>query len=635
MGQYAPINFSDVKIGGEFWHERLEAVLAHSVPLQYRQLEDTQMLRSLLVEDPPPALTIPRNKDDFTQQIFWDSDIGKWVESASYALHHRRDAKIEAGIDRITDQMEKAQLPDGYLNIWYIGREIDNRWTNLRDNHELYCAGHFLEGALAYYHATGKRRLLDLMLRYVDHINETFGPGDNQKHGYPGHQEIELALIKLYRETGDLKHLRLATYFIDERGKTAPHYFDVEARARGADPKDYWAKTYEYNQSHKPVREQTKVVGHAVRAMYMYAAMADLAGLTDDPSLMRACEALWTDAVGKKMYVTGGFGSSADNEGFTTDYDLPNDTAYAETCASVAMILWAQRMLNANLDRKYADVLELALFNGALSGLSADGTQYFYENKLESDGSDRRWDWHSCPCCTMNVSRLIGSVAGFFFSASSDALAIHLYGGAKTEVEIAGTTVVIEEQSNYPWSGKIRISVTPREDAEFTVQPRIPGWATDATATVNGEPVDVISNTERGYLQLRRVWSANDIIELDLPMTAKRLHAHPQVKAGAGRVALRRGPLVYCIEQVDNPQSGISSVFLPFDAKIAEDVRDDLFGGTTVLTFTGKTSESAGWGEALYRETPPVAGEATMTAVPYYLWGNRDPGSMQVWIREC
>ena len=306
-------------------------------------------------------------------QVFWDSDVGKWIEAASYALAHRRDATIEAQIDTITNDLERAQTPDGYLNCWYLGREPDKRWTNLRDRHELYCAGHMLEGAIAYYQSTGQRRLLDIMLRYVEHIAAVLGPGPNQKRGYCGHQEIELALIKLYRVLGEKKHLDLAVYFINERGHQPPHYFDVEAAARGDDPKKYWFKTYEYSQSHKPVREQEKAVGHAVRAMYMYTAMADLAAILDDSALKRACEMLWKDVTSKRMYVTAGLGPSASNEGFTEDYDLENDTAYAETCASVALIFWAQRMLNLDCDGKYADVMELALFNGALSGLSRDG----------------------------------------------------------------------------------------------------------------------------------------------------------------------------------------------------------------------------------------------------------------------
>ena len=353
-----PADFTDVRLTGAFWRERLDTVLTRSLPSQYRQLEAHNMLEALKLPKPVPELTIPRNDHGFTTQIFWDSDIGKWIEAASYALHHKRDAGIEAKIDAIVDDLEKAQLPDGYLNCWYIAREPENRWTNLRDNHEMYNAGHLLEGAVAYFQATGRRKFLDVMERFVDHIAETFGPGPGQKRGYPGHQELELALIKLYYLTGDRKRLDLAAYFINERGQK-PHYFEEEARRREGDA--FIQGTQEYNQSHKPVREQDKVVGHAVRAFYMYTAMADLAAELDDAGLKKACEVLWKDVTETRMYITGGFGPSASNEGFTKDYDLPNATAYCETCASVAMVFWAKRMLNIDLDGQYADILEQAL----------------------------------------------------------------------------------------------------------------------------------------------------------------------------------------------------------------------------------------------------------------------------------
>ena len=312
----------DVALEGPFWRERLETVLTRTIPSQHVQLAAHGILESLTLPDPPPPLRFPRNQHDFTVQVFWDSDVGKWIESASYALSHRRDADIEAKIEAIVDDLERAQAPDGYLNCWYLQREPDKRWTNLRDNHELYNLGHLIEGGIAYFLATGRRRLLDILERYVAHVRETFGPGPGQRRGYCGHPEIELALIRLYHLTGDRRHLDLAAYFVDERGRQ-PHYFDAEARARGEDPKDFWAKSYEYNQSHKPVREQDRVVGHAVRAMYLYAAMADLAAELGDASLKRACETLWADVMASKIYITSGLGPAAANEGFTEAYDLP------------------------------------------------------------------------------------------------------------------------------------------------------------------------------------------------------------------------------------------------------------------------------------------------------------------------
>src|SRR5271157_4807241 len=448
---FSPVPFSDVRMTGAFWRERLEAVLKRTIPSQHAKLEEAGILDSLKLPKPVPPLRIPRNSHGFTMQVFWDSDVGKWIEAASYALAHRRDPGIEAKIDAIVDDLARAQSPDGYLNCWYNGREPEKRWTNLRDNHELYNAGHLLEGAIAYFRATGRRKMLDVMERYVDHIAMMFGRGPGQKRGYAGHQEIELSLVKLYRLTGDRRRLDLAAYFIDERGRE-PHYFTEEALARGEDPAAYWAKTYEYNQSHIPVREQTKMVGHAVRGMYMASAMADLAFELGDSDLKRACEALWRDVTHAQMYVTAGLGPSETNEGFTEPYDLPNETAYAETCASVALAFWAHRMLHLDLDGAYADVMERALFNGALSGLSREGTHYFYANPLESRGQHKRWAWHLCPCCTMNVSRLVASVGGYFLSRSDDGVAVHLYGGFSAAPTVGGQRVSIRETSDYPWS---------------------------------------------------------------------------------------------------------------------------------------------------------------------------------------
>ena len=430
---YSPVPFAEVSLTGPFWRERLEVVLKRTIPSQHAKLAEVGILDSLKLPKPIPPLTMPRNNHGFTVQVFWDSDVGKWIEAAAYALAHRRDPDIEARIDAIVDDLAKAQAPDGYLNCWYNGREPEKRWTNLRDNHELYNAGHLLEGAIAYFRITGRRRFLDIMERYVDHIAATFGTGPGQKRGYPGHQEIELALYKLYRLTGDRRRLDLAAYFIDERGRQPPHYFTQEAIARGDDPAKFWHVTYEYNQSHLPVREQTKVVGHAVRAMYMLSAMADLAAELDDDGLKRACETLWRDVTTAQMYVTAGLGPKETNEGFTEPYDLPNETAYAETCASVALIFWAQRMLHLDLDGDYADVMERALYNDALSGLSREGTHYFYANPLESRGQHKRWAWHNCPCCTMNVARLVASVGGYFLSTGEDGVAFHLYGGVEAK----------------------------------------------------------------------------------------------------------------------------------------------------------------------------------------------------------
>jgi hypothetical protein len=627
---YSPLPFAEVTMTGPFWRERLDTVLARTIPSQHAKLAEAGILDSLKLPKPPPPLRIPRNKHNFTMQVFWDSDVGKWIEAASYALSHRRDADIEAKIDAIVEDLARAQSPDGYLNCWYNGREPDKRWTNLRDNHELYNAGHLLEGAIAYFRATGRRRFLDVMERYIDHIAATFGRARGQKRGYDGHQEIELALVKLYRLTGERRRLDLAAYFIDERGRQ-PHYFTEEATARGEDPAAFWAGTYEYNQSHLPVREQTKMVGHAVRAMYMASAMADLALELDDAGLKRACEALWRDVTTAQMYVTAGLGPKESNEGFTEPYDLPNETAYAETCASVALVFWAQRMLHLDLDGTYADVMERALYNGALSGLSREGTHYFYANPLESRGGRQRWAWHLCPCCTMNVSRLVASIGGYFLSTSDDGVAVHLYGGFSAAPTICGRRVAVTETSDYPWSGDVRIAVDPEAPATFELKLRIPDWAKTATAAINGAPVAL--DAVRGYATIRREWRAGDIVALALPMPPERLYAHPNVRIDVGCVALRRGPLIYCVEEADNPGGPVQRLTLPRRAPLSAE-RGDAFGGATMLKAPAKALAPSDGG-ALYSTTPPAAHDATLAALPYFLWANREPGSMQVWIAEA
>jgi DUF1680 family protein len=625
-----PVQFIDVALEGAFWRERLETVLTRTIPSQYVQLERHGILQSLKLLKPPPPLRVPRNEWGFTQQVFWDSDIGKWIEAASYALSHRRDADIEGKIEAIIDDLQRAQAPDGYLNCWYLGREPENRFTNLRDNHEFYNLGHLLEGAIAYFLATGRHRLLDILERYVALVRQTFGPNPGQRRGYCGHQEIELALLRLYRLNGNRTHLDLANYFITERG-AAPHYFDDEARARGADPADFWAKTYEYNQSHRPICEQTKVVGHAVRAMYMYSAMADLSLELGDDRLKRTCETLWKDVIETKMYITSGLGPAEANEGFTEDFDLPNPTAYAETCASVALIFWAQRMLHFDLDGHYADILERALFNGALTGLSRDGQHYFYSNPLESRGGHSRWEWHFCPCCTMNASRLVASVGGYFLSQGANSIIFHLYGGSSATLALACGEVKVSEVSTYPWDGAIDITVEPACVATFDLVLRIPGWCENASVAVNDTPMAVVA--KKGYVTLRREWSKGDRVQLSLEMPAVRTFAHPAVTADVGRIALTRGPLVYCAEEIDNPGGSVQTLRLPRDAGLRVEKRDELFDAV-VIHADAVRLDTDNWAGTLYRHEPPQTRPVELTAVPYFLWSNRGPGSMSVWIPE-
>ncbi len=629
--RHRAVAFTAVDLADRLWAPRQRVVRERTVPFLYRQMEKIGTIEALDVTRPPGPLAFPyRRNNTSTSVMYWDSDIAKWIETASYTLATRPDPALDALIDDVVARIAAAQEPSGYFNSFFQRREPSRKWSNLRDWHELYCCGHMIEAAVAHAQATGKHSLLDIVRRQVDQIAELFGPAEHQKHGYCGHEEIELALVKLYRLTGERRHLDLARYFVDERGRQ-PHYFDIEARARGADPADYWYATYDYNQSHVPVREQDRVVGHAVRAMYLYCAMADLAAELDDGSLLEACRRLWGDLTGKRLYVTGGLGPSASNEGFTTDYDLPNETAYAETCAAVGLVFWAHRMVLLEGDGRYADVMEQALYNGALSGLSLDGERFFYENPLASRGDHHRWTWHRCPCCPPNIARLVASLGSYVYSVAPGELAVHLYAQSTARLDLDGTRVTVTQTTDYPWDGTVALRIDPQTPAELTVRLRIPGWCRSAQITVNGQALDAGSVTERGYASVRRLWRAGDQVALVLAMPVERVYAHPEVRADQGRVALKRGPIVYCVEAIDT-SAPPHRLALPRDHAVTSRLDPDLLGGVATLSGTAMASRPLD-GE-LYRTEPLRREPVPFRAVPYHVWDHREPGEMVVWLPE-
>ncbi len=635
---YRPPAVSDVSVAG-FWGKRVDAIAANTADILYDRCVEAGMLDQIDPDRPAPELRLPFHRNaDGTQstvnvQMFWDSDVAKVIETAAYALYRQPNPVLEAKIDAIIDMYAKLQQPDGYLNSWFIRMQPGKRWTNLRDCHELYCAGHLMEAAVAYHQATGKTRLLDIMCRYADHIAETFGPGPGQKPGYPGHEEIELALVRLGRETGNRAYLDLARFFIDARG-TQPHYYDLEAAERGEKPGQHFSQfTYEYNQSHLPVREQKKVVGHAVRAMYLYSGMADVATEFGDDTLTEALEILWDDLTLKQMYVTGGIGPAASNEGFTDYYDLPNDTAYAETCASVGLAFWASRMLGRGPDARYADIMERAIYNGALAGLSIDGTTFFYDNPLESHGQHHRWKWHYCPCCPPNVSRLVSSIGSYMYGVSDTGIAVHLYGESTAKLTVGGAGVTLTQKTQYPWDGRIALSLSMAVPARFALSLRIPSWCADASLTINGKPEPAADSPQRGYVTIERDWQDGDVLELDLPMTVRALHANPNVRQDLGRVALTRGPLVYCLESTDNSEN-LNAIVVPHehgDGDLCAIVEMD---DVIAVDLSAFREVPEGWDTTLYGTEPIRREPTTIRFVPYHLWDNRDPGEMLVWVRE-
>lgn len=561
---------------------------------------------------------------------FWESEVTKWLEAACYSLATHPDSVLEKQVDEIIERIASIQQPDGYLNLWFTQIEPEKRWTNLRDWHELYCAGHLIEAAVAHFEATGKRTLLDVVCRYADHIDSVFGREEGKRRGYCGHEEIELALVRLYRATQEERYLRLAQYFIDERGQR-PIYFDDEARARGEDPNDFWAETYEYCQAHLPVREQDKVVGHAVRAMYLYSAMADLAKELDDHSLLETCQRLWRHLVSTRMYLTGGLGSSAHNEGVTADYDLPNASAYAETCAAIGLVLWSHRMLQLETDGGYADMLERALYNGVLSGVSLDGSTFFYENPLESHGGHHRQPWYRCACCPPNVARLLALLGSYVYSTTPSEILVHLYATSTAVLHVGGQQVIVRQETAYPWEGAIELQVEPEAPAEFHVSLRIPGWCREARLLVNGENVQVADSQQNGYVRLARRWQSGDRIVLHFEMPIERIHAHPDVGANTGRVALQRGPLIYCLETADN-MIPLQRIRLPESAGLETQFIPTLLGGATVIRGTAQALATEDWSGMLYRSTPAQHTPHALVAIPYFAWDHRQPGEMSVWI---
>jgi len=565
--------------------------------------------------------------------IFWDSDVVKWIEAAAYSLATHPDKQLEAQVEALCASYAASQSPDGYINSYYNTIEPQNRFTNLRDNHELYCAGHLFEAAAALFQATGSRTLLDPALKFAALLSKTFGAEPGKRRGCCGHEEIELALVKLYHATGEKSLLALAKYFVEERG-TKPNAIAPFDKSWSA----------EYYQADKPLKEQREALGHAVRAGYIYTAMADLAAETGDAELLAACDRLWDSITLHKMYVTGGVGSNPQGEAFTFDYDLPNEDGYCETCASIALMLFAQRMLQLEPDAKYADVIERALLNTVMAGVSHDGVSFFYANRLACVPEKfkkatfhhfpaERQKGFGCSCCPPNVARVFASLGNYFQSANANSVYVHLYGDWDCEFAVGGGTAALSQRGAYPYDGKIVTTVKTARTLQFDLMLRVPGWAGTWTAKLNGEE---ISRPEmvKGYLKLSRAWAEGDKIELDFAMDPVAIEAHPSVRQDAGRVALMRGPLVYCFEEVDNGKD-LNDVVLDLAQPLTAKNDPALFGGAPVIEARGRRRDLKDWEGVLYR--PAGRSEfkdIKLKAIPYNRWANRGGGEMLVWIRQ-
>ncbi|WP_459967426.1 glycoside hydrolase family 127 protein [Paenibacillus sp. JCM 10914] len=642
------IPLQQVKLDDPFWSRYIVLIRDVVIPYQYEALHDR-----IAGVEPSHSVANFRiaaglEEGEFHGFVFQDSDVAKWLEAAAYSLTIAYDRKLDEQVDAMIDLVAAAQQPDGYLNTYFTIKEPDKRWTNLTDCHELYCAGHMIEAAVAHFRATGKRKLLGVACRFADYIDTVFGPEDGQIHGYDGHQEIELALIKLYEVTKEQRYLRLSQYFLDERGRE-PAFFVMEWERRGKS--SFYASPSRrpdiaYHQSHLPVREQRVGVGHSVRAVYMYTAMADMAARTQDEALLEACRHLWNNTVHKQMYITGGIGSTHHGEAFTTDYDLPNDTVYAETCASIGLIFFAQRMLQLSPRSEYADVMERALYNNVLGSMAQDGQHFFYVNPLEvwptachhNPGKHHvkpvRQGWFACACCPPNVARLLTSLGEYVYTMSHDTLYTHLYIGGEAEVTLDGIPVKLVQSSEMPWHGRVSLTLQPEQAVKWTVAVRIPGWAQgQAAVQVNGQSCHIEDSIKDGYAYITRTWAAGDTLELEFPMEIQQVRANPRIRANAGKSAIQRGPLVYCLEGVDH-NALLSSISLATDPILQARFDPKLVSGAVVIEGQGFREKLEEWDdEALYRATTNEYAPVSIKAIPYYLWGNRGENEMMVWIR--
>ncbi len=570
--------------------------------------------------------------DGFYGMVFQDSDAAKWIEAAAYSLAVFPDPKLEEDVDGLIDKIAAAQDTDGYLNTYYTIKDKEKRWTNLLEGHELYCAGHMMEAAAAYYETTGKDKLLKVMQKNAEHIYRKFVT--EGKEGYPGHPEVELALLKMYRVTGDRKCLDLAKHFIDVRG-VDQDFFRKEAADRNWTVWGNDAKDDDYQQSGKPVREQKDATGHSVRAVYLYTGMADLASETEDEELLAACRRLFESITDKRMYVTGGIGSTGIGEAFTVDYNLPNDTAYAETCASIGLMFFASRMLEAEVDSRYGDVMERAFYNTVLAGMQLDGKRFFYVNPLEvipgisgeavthKHDLPQRPGWYACACCPPNVARCLTSIGKYAYGENEDTAFIHLF--AEGKVSFANGLVFCCE-TKYPYGFQVSYRIL---EGSGKVAVRRPDWSADKfQICVNGKAQE--NCEKKGYWYLDGI-KAGDVIEITLDERVKKVYASSIVANDSGCAALQRGPLVYCVEAVDNEGDVLSLAYAEDGEVKAGEFEPELLNGTVMLRASGYKTRRT---DALYAYEKPERTACTITAVPYYTWGNRGIGQMRVWLPE-
>lgn len=662
-----PISLRRFEAADGFWKEKMELVRNNVIPYQWEILNDrvegaspSFCMRNFKVagklmqekrekgaafEEPVYTFrgfeALPEDmehlEDKFYGFVFQDSDFSKWIEAVAYSLVNHPDPELEKTADEAIDIVCAAQLENGYLDTYYIINGMDKSFSNLKDHHELYCFGHLTEGAVAYYQATGKDRLLQAAIRFADYIEQKFGPEDGKCKGYPGHEIAEMALVRLYEATGEARYLNLSRFFIDERGKQ-PYYWDCEETGKKKE-----GERYQYYQAHRPVREQEEAVGHAVRAMYLYSGMADVARLTDDEKLKEACRRLWNSAVREKMYITGGVGGTHMGESFSFPFDLPNDTAYAETCAAIGLVFFARRMLEMEPDAAYADVMELALYNSVLSGMALDGKSFFYVNPLEvlPDACHKderkahvkpvRQKWFGCACCPPNLARLISSIPAYAYTENEDTLFMHLAMSGKVTKQTKDKNICFEISSEMPWNGRVAVTCTGEEAVDMKLAVRIPGWC--GKWTVQGTE-GFACTEEKGYYYMDGTWSRGKEILFDFTMEPCFYQADSRVREDIGKLALRKGPVVYCAEEADNGKD--LHLFRVLPEEPVEETKT-VIGGQTFPALKIKAEKLcvSDTGDALYTKyQKPEYQPAVLKMIPYFGWANRGENEMMVWLPQ-
>lgn len=613
-----PVSFSQVAVNDAFWKSRMETVATSTINACVLYTEN----KTARIRNFERAATGSGKHEGI---YYDDSDVYKAIEAIAYSLKTHPNAALEKNTDSWIDKIAAAQLPDGYLNTYYTLTGLDKRWTDM-EKHEDYCAGHLMEAAIAYRNTTGKDKLLNVAIRFADHIDSAFRKSN--RPWVSGHQEIELALMKLYHHTTQKKYLELAQWFLEQRGR---------GHGKGVIWDDW--KDPAYCQDQVPVKDQKEITGHAVRAMYLYTGAADVAAVTNDSGYVKAMNTIWQDVVYRNMYITGGIGAQGSNEGFGKDYDLPNLTAYCETCASVGMVFWNQRMHMLTGDGKFIDVLERSLYNAALDGLSLSGDRFFYGNPLASTGNHQRREWFGTACCPSNIARLVASLGDYIYSYDKNAVWVNLYIGSDVKIPFQNEAISISMQTNYPWQGKTVLAIEQAPKRSIALRLRIPGWlkepapgdlyrylsspAPNLLLLVNGKPVNY--KVENGYAVISRTWKKGDAIQVEMPMEVQMVASRPGIKQNDQRVALQYGPMVYCVEGPDNNGRAWNFI-MPKEPEFEVSYDSELLGGVNTILFDALVSEAGADGKSINFVSKPIK------AIPYFGWNNRGAAEMQVWL---